>query len=61
MPEMDGFKLYDEIKKIYDKAKVCFLTASEMYYNKLRKDKYCSLDKDLFIQNQLKTKSLYKK
>ncbi|MFL6401094.1 MAG: response regulator [Nitrososphaeraceae archaeon] len=33
MPKMDGFELYDEIKKIYNKAKVCFLTASEMYYS----------------------------
>ena len=39
MPKMDGFKLYDQIKKIDDKSKVCFLTASEMYYKELRKDK----------------------
>src|SRR5919199_1071678 len=44
MAKMDGFELYDEIKKMDNKAKVCFLTASEMYYKKLRKDKYHSLD-----------------
>jgi DNA-binding response OmpR family regulator len=27
MPKMDGFQLYDEIKKKDQKAKVCFLTA----------------------------------
>jgi hypothetical protein len=27
---MDGFHLYQEIKKIHNKIKVCFLTASEM-------------------------------
>ena len=27
MPEMDGFELYRQIKKIDDKVKVCFLTA----------------------------------
>jgi CheY-like chemotaxis protein len=58
MPEMDGFELYDEIKKIDDKAKVCFLTASEMYYSRLRKDKYCSLDKDLFIQKPIENEQL---
>jgi DNA-binding response OmpR family regulator len=58
MPEMDGFELYDEIKKIDDKMKVCFLTASEMYYNKLRKDKYPSLDKDLFIQKPIENEEL---
>jgi DNA-binding response OmpR family regulator len=31
MPNMTGFQLYREIKKIDDKAKVCFLTAGEMY------------------------------
>ena len=30
MPEMNGFELYRQIKKIDDKAKVCFLTAGEM-------------------------------
>jgi CheY-like chemotaxis protein len=59
MPEMDGFELYDEIKKIDDKAKVCFLTASEMYYSKLREDKYCSLDKTYLFKNRLKMSSLY--
>jgi DNA-binding response OmpR family regulator len=37
MPEMDGFHLYQEMKKIDRKVKVCFLTASEMYYEQFRK------------------------
>ena len=37
MPKMDGFELYDEIKKKDHKAKVCFLTASELYYEEFRK------------------------
>jgi len=36
MPEMDGFSLYEEIRKIYDKVKVCFNTAFEMNYQALR-------------------------
>jgi CheY-like chemotaxis protein len=58
MPKMDGFELYDEIKKIDDSAKVCFLTASEMYYKASRKEKYCSLDKDLFIQKPIANEDL---
>jgi CheY-like chemotaxis protein len=37
MPKMDGFELYDEIKKKDNNAKVCFLTASELYYEKFKK------------------------
>jgi DNA-binding response OmpR family regulator len=50
MPKMDGFQLYDEIKKKDQKAKVCFLTASEMYYEQFRKKEYSAIDKTLFIQ-----------
>jgi DNA-binding response OmpR family regulator len=53
MPEMDGFELYDQIKKIDDNAKVCFLTASEMYYKNSRK-----LDKDLLIQKPIANEDL---
>ena len=31
MPKMDGLELCRKIRKIDDKAKVCFLTASEKY------------------------------
>jgi CheY-like chemotaxis protein len=58
MPKMDGFELHDEIKKIDDNAKVCFLTASEMYYKNSRKEKYSSLDKDLFIQKPIANEDL---
>jgi DNA-binding response OmpR family regulator len=32
MPELNGFELYREIRRLDKKAKVCFLTACEMYY-----------------------------
>jgi two-component system response regulator ChvI len=60
MPRMDGFELYDQIKKIDDKSKVCFLTASEMYYKELRKDKYESLDKELFLLKPIAPNDLIK-
>ena len=40
MPQMDGFELYREIKKVDRKAKICFLTASEPYYENFRKEKF---------------------
>jgi DNA-binding response OmpR family regulator len=37
MPKMDGFELYDKMKEIDDKVKVCFITAYEVNYKALRK------------------------
>ena len=31
MPKMNGYELYEKLKKIDDKVNVCFLTASERY------------------------------
>ena len=36
MPQMDGFGLYEEIRKIDNKVKVCFITAFEVNYQALR-------------------------
>jgi two-component system, OmpR family, response regulator ChvI len=32
MPKIDGFELYEKIKKKEDKVKICLLTVSELYY-----------------------------
>jgi CheY-like chemotaxis protein len=58
---MDGFQLYDEIKKKDHKAKVCFFTASELYYEEFRKKEYCALDRDLFIRKPIENEELLKK
>jgi CheY-like chemotaxis protein len=58
MPEMDGFDLYEEMKKMDSKVKICFLTASEMYYEEFRKEAYSSLDKDLFIRKPIENEEL---
>ena len=55
---MDGFLLYDEIKKKDHKAKVCFLTASELYYEEFRKRKYNAIDKNLFIRQPIGNEEL---
>jgi DNA-binding response OmpR family regulator len=53
MPTMDGFELYHEIKKKDANAKVCFLTAGELYYEEFRKKEYSALDKGLFIRKPI--------
>jgi DNA-binding response OmpR family regulator len=58
MPKMDGFQLYDEIKKKDQKAKVCFLTASELYYEEFRRKEYYAIDKNLFIQKPIENELL---
>ena len=58
MPKMDGFLLYDEIKKKDHKAKVCFLTASELYYEEFRKREYNAIDKNLFIRKPIENEEL---
>lgn len=37
MPTMSGFDLYDKIKEIDNKVKVCFITAYEVNYQALRR------------------------
>ena len=61
MPQMDGFELYREIKKVDKKAKICFLTASELYYENIRKEKFTPLDKELFIIKPISNAELLKK
>jgi DNA-binding response OmpR family regulator len=60
MPKMDGFQLYEEIKKKDQRAKVCFLTASELYYEQFRKKEYDTIDKDLFIRKPIENEELLK-
>jgi CheY-like chemotaxis protein len=60
MPEMDGFELHMKLKKIDNAVKICFLTASEMYYEEFRKEEFCGLDKDLFLRKPIKNEDLIK-
>jgi DNA-binding response OmpR family regulator len=46
MPKMDGFELFQQIKKMDGSVKVCFMTAFEMYYQSLMElfpDSYSSM------------------
>jgi DNA-binding response OmpR family regulator len=60
MPKMDGFELYHEIKKKDNNAKVCFLTASELYYEEFRNKEYRALDRNLFIRKPINNEDLVK-
>ena len=61
MPNMDGFELCKRLKEIDSKIKVCFLTASEMYYETFRKKEYDGIDKDLFLRKPIENEDLIKK
>ena len=46
MPGMDGFEFYQEIEKIDNKSRVCFMTAFEVYFEALKElfpDSYSSI------------------
>ena len=58
---MDGFELYLKIKKIDTNANVCFLTASEQYYEEFRKKDYYALDRNLFIKKANRKRRVSKK
>jgi DNA-binding response OmpR family regulator len=60
MPQMDGFLLYEQLKKIDPRMKVCFLTASEMYHEEMRGMEHRALNKDLFLQKPISTDNLVK-
>ena len=57
MPKMNGFELYQEIEKIDDKAKICFITAFEVYYNSLR-ELFPTMKVDCFIKKPVTTDEL---
>jgi len=64
MPKMDGFELYTKIREKDPKVKICFLTASEMYYEKFRKVRSeigRIIGEDSFIQKPIKNEDLMKK
>jgi DNA-binding response OmpR family regulator len=57
MREMDGFELYDKLRKIDNNINVCFLTAASEFYGKYRQ-RYPWLPKECFITKPINLKSL---
>jgi DNA-binding response OmpR family regulator len=59
MPEMNGLELCQKMNEIDSNVKICFLTASELFYEEYRRlDGYSRLDKAYFIQKPFKTEEL---
>jgi len=59
MPEMNGLELYQRINQVDSNAKVCFLTASELFYEEYRKlEAHPWLDKAYFIQKPFRTEEM---
>jgi DNA-binding response OmpR family regulator len=58
MPKIDGFQLYESLKKIDHDVNVCFLTASEMYYGEGRGIEHCALNKELFLHKPISNDDL---
>ena len=61
MPYIDGFDLYKKIKEMDKNIKICFLTASEAYYQQFREKDYHELSRDLFIQKPIELEELLKR
>ena len=60
MPKMNGFELYQEIEKADKKAKVCFITAFEVYYQALR-EIFPTLNVNCFIRKPIEIDDLIKR
>ena len=58
MREMDGFELYDKLRKMDNNINVCFLTAAQEYYDKY-KERYsseeCFITKPIALKNLVNT------
>ena len=53
---MNGFELYQEMKEIDNKVKVCFVTASELFYEEFREDHF--IDEKYLILKPMKNKEM---
>ena len=67
MPEMDGFRLYNQMKNIDGRIEICFITAADKTYyegpqqrqkqNTRVQEKispeYCALNEEIFIQKPI--------
>ena len=62
MPNMNGYELYRQIKKIDDKIKVCFLTACDIDYDEqFRKELFPVLDNNCYIRKPIENETLIRR
>lgn len=57
MPHLNGLALYRELKKIDREAKICFLTAGEMFYGDYS-DIFNSVGADSFMRKPIENQKL---
>jgi two-component system, OmpR family, response regulator ChvI len=61
MPKMNGFDLYDKIRELDKKVKISFVTASEMFYEEMRKEAFPEFDTTIcFIRKPIANPDLIK-
>jgi two-component system, OmpR family, response regulator ChvI len=60
MPRMNGFELYERIRKIDVNAKVCFISAYRMYFEALR-EMYPDYEVDCFMNKPFENEDLLRK
>jgi len=64
MPNMNGFELYEKIRMLDDKIKICFLTASGINHEEFRKKvAYATIDypENCFIIKPIENEDLIKR
>ncbi len=57
MPQMNGFDLYRKLKNVDDNVLYCFMTAYEVYYERLKKD-YPGLNVGWFMRKPINSELL---
>ncbi|MGB6527656.1 MAG: response regulator [Candidatus Nitrosopolaris sp.] len=58
MQEMDGFSLYEKIKKLDGKVTICFLTAAGDAYYEILKKRYPTINENCVIHKPVDNESL---
>jgi DNA-binding response OmpR family regulator len=57
MKGIDGFELYDKMRKIDENIQICFISASNTFYEKYKRS-YPGIQKECFIQKPIRIKEL---
>jgi DNA-binding response OmpR family regulator len=57
MPTMNGFELYNKLHQIDEKAKICFITAYELYYDEFKRV-FPKIKVECFIRKPVSINSL---
>jgi DNA-binding response OmpR family regulator len=60
MPKMYGYELYDEMKKLDSKLKICFMTATYSNYEELRAA-FPTIEIECYIQKPVQIKDLVRR